>query len=81
MLGEPFRVVLPRTAELAARADVVNELLRECAPAGATALPRVRAVRLPGVEFESSNCRNFLIEVVRSVDPRISRWDGGRRVP
>jgi hypothetical protein len=60
---EPFGAALPRTSEQLARPGVVDELLRKHAPAGATALPRVRAVRLPGVDFESSNCRNFLIEI------------------
>ena len=56
---EPFGAALPRTAEQLARPEVIDALLRERAPA----LPRVRAVRLPGVDFESSNCRNFLIEL------------------
>lgn len=54
---------LPRTALQLARPDVVNGLLRKHTPAGETPLPLVRAVRLPGVRFESSNCENFLIEV------------------
>ena len=62
-LGEGLGRALPRTSEQFARPDVVNELLQRHAPAGATPLPPVRAVRLPGVDFESSNCRNFLIEV------------------
>lgn len=60
---EPFGGALPRTAEQLARPEVIEALLREHVPAGTTALPRVRAVRLPGIDFESSNCRNFLIEV------------------
>jgi hypothetical protein len=60
---EPFRGALPRTAEQLARPEVIEGLLREHAPAGAPATPRVHSVRLPGVDFESSNCRNFLIEV------------------
>ena len=53
---EPLGAALPRTAEQLAQPDVVNGLL-------GGALPPVRAVRLPGVDFESSNCRNFLIEL------------------
>ncbi len=45
------------------RAGVVAALLRDYAPAGSIALPRVTSVRLPGVDFESSNCRNFLIDL------------------
>jgi hypothetical protein len=60
---EPFGGALPRTAEQLARPEVIEELLRAHAPAGTKAPARVRAVRLPGVDFESSNCRNFLIEV------------------
>jgi hypothetical protein len=62
-LGEGLGRGLPRTAEQLARTEVVDALLREAAPAGASRLPALRAVRLPGVEFESSNCTNFLIEV------------------
>src|SRR5262245_20000072 len=50
---EPLGGALPRTAEQLARPEVIARLL---------GVP-VRAVRLPGVDFESSNCRNFLIEV------------------
>ncbi|MCA9509323.1 MAG: phosphotransferase [Myxococcales bacterium] len=54
---------LPRTPEQLARPEVVNALLRAHAPQGAVPLPPVRAARLAGVDFESSNCRNFLVEV------------------
>lgn len=54
---------LPRTPEQLARPAVLNELLARHAPAGAPVLPPVRAARLPGVTFESSNCTNFLIDV------------------
>ena len=54
---------LPRTAEQLAQPAVVNELLRDHSPSGGSPLPPVRAVRLPGVEFDSSNCTNFLIEI------------------
>jgi len=54
---------LPRTAEQLARADTLNELLQEHAPDSGVALPSVRSARLPGIDFESSNCTNFLVEV------------------
>jgi hypothetical protein len=54
---------LPATPEAIARPDVMSHLLRTGAPDGAAPLPPVTAVRLPGVEFESSNCRNFVVEL------------------
>jgi hypothetical protein len=54
---------LPTTPEALARPDVIDGILRAGAPEGGTPLPRVAAVRLPGVEFESSNCRNFLVQL------------------
>ncbi len=54
---------LPRTAVQLARAEVVNGLVRDHTPPGAVALPPVGRVGLPGVEFESSNCTNFLVEL------------------
>ncbi len=54
---------LPSTPEAIVRDDVIDDLLRRHAPIGAPGLPRVVAARLPGVDFESSNCRNFLIEL------------------
>ncbi len=58
---ESWDRALPRTREQLARADVVNALLRDHAPPDAPPHPPVRAVHLPGVDFESSNCTNFLI--------------------
>ena len=52
-LREPLGVALPRTPEQLARPEALSRLLGE----------RVVAARLPGVDFESSNCRNFLVEV------------------
>src|SRR2546426_1122423 len=49
--------------ESSARPGVLDAILRVGAPEGSDPLPRVAAVRLPGVEFESSNCRNFLVEL------------------
>ncbi len=54
---------LPQTPEALVRAGAVGSLLRDFAPEGAAAVPQVASVRLPGVDFESSNCRNFLIEL------------------
>ena len=54
---------LPITQEQIAQPDVINDLLTRYAPATGRTLPAVRAVRLPGVNFESSNCTNFLVEV------------------
>ena len=62
-LRDPFGGALPQTPQELARADVVDGLLRRAAPWGTPVLPTVEAVRLPGVDFESSNCRNFLIEL------------------
>jgi hypothetical protein len=59
----PFGAALPTTPEALARPEVVDALLRDARPPGAPPPARVRAVRLPGVDFESSNCRNFLIEL------------------
>ena len=61
-LDEGLGRALPRTAEQLACPAVVNELFREHTPTGETPLPPVRSVHLPGIDFESSNCRNFLIE-------------------
>lgn len=60
-LDEARGVALPRTAEQLAQPAVLNTLL-------APTLPRVRAARLPGVTFESSNCTNFLLEVELDTD-------------
>jgi hypothetical protein len=54
---------LPRTPEALADPAVLNSLLHDHAPASAARLPLVSAARLPGVDFESSNCRNFLVEL------------------
>lgn len=60
---------LPRTPEQIADAAVITRLLAEHPPwpspdgAAPPALPEIANVRLPGVDFESSNCRNFLLEL------------------
>ncbi|MAE94072.1 MAG: hypothetical protein CL910_05375 [Deltaproteobacteria bacterium] len=64
---------LPRTPEQLARPEVVNALIREYAPAASEPLPPLRAVRLPGVEFESSNCTNFLVELEFENDDPVGR--------
>ena len=62
-LGERFHSALPRTPEQIADPGVFNELVRRYTPPGASPLPPVQAVRLPGTQFESSNCQNFLVEL------------------
>lgn len=62
-LDERAGRALPITREQIADPSVINGLLDRFAPGGKRTLPPVRAVRLPGVDFESSNCINFLIEV------------------
>ncbi len=62
-LRRPFGGGLPMSPEALARPEVVDALLRDARPPGSPAPARVAAVRLPGVDFESSNCRNFLIEL------------------
>ena len=62
-LAESTGRALPRTPEQLANADTVNSMFRECSPRGATPLPPVRTARLSGVDFESSNCSNFLIDL------------------
>ena len=54
-IGEGLGRALPRTPRQLARPEVVGALLRDHAA--------VRAVSLPGVVFESSNCTNFLVEL------------------
>jgi hypothetical protein len=54
---------LPRTRRQLANADTINALFQACAPKGAPPLPPVQKARLTGVDFESSNCTNFLIDL------------------
>ena len=56
-------LALPRTPEELCEPDVLNRLLQQHAAEGWPPLPSVSKARLPGVDFESSNCRNFLVEV------------------
>ena len=61
--NEMLGTALPRTPEQITRPEVINGLLEWNSPSGRPALPRVATARLPGTEFESSNCRNFLLEL------------------
>lgn len=54
---------LPRTRKQLALPATVDELIRSGTPVGQEALPPLRRVGLPGIDFESSNCSNFLIDV------------------
>ena len=54
---------LPRTREQLARPETLNALLATHAGEAGRAWPALRSVRLPGVDFESSNCTNFLVEL------------------
>ena len=67
-MDEAFGGALPRTPEQLADPKVLDFLLAKHAPPGAPLLPAVRRARLPGVHFESSNCTNFLIEVLSIKD-------------
>lgn len=61
-LGDRLGNALPCTKETVARRSVMDDLLQQHAPEGQLPMPRLRSVRLPGVDFESSNCINFLVE-------------------
>ena len=52
---------LPATPAAIAQPETLNALLGAGAPPGRVPLPRVTRAHLPGVEFESSNCWNFLV--------------------
>ena len=62
-ISEQLGRALPRTREQIANPDVLNDLIRRYAPPGVEPLPTIKHVRLPGVDFESSNCINFLVEL------------------
>lgn len=61
--SEMLGAALPRTPDQIARPRVINDLLQRHTPPGQPQLPRVEAARLPGIHFESSNCKNFLLEL------------------
>jgi len=67
-IDEARGLALPRTPEQLVALDVLRGLLRCGAPPGAPAWPALLSARLPGVEFESSNCRNFLVELAFEAD-------------
>ena len=55
---------LPLEPEVLATSAVLDRILQDFRPARGVPLPPVEAASLPGVDFESSNCRNFLIDVL-----------------
>jgi len=71
-IDEARGAALPRTPEQLARPEVLNALLRQGAPPGSPALPAVVSARLPGIEFESSNCRNFLVDLEFDAEARVA---------
>ncbi len=62
-VDEVLGQALPRTPEQLAQADILNALVRDYTPAGQESLPKIMAAGLPGVDFESSNCTNFLVDL------------------
>ena len=62
-VGDLFGASLPVTKETLATPAALDALFREAAPEGGAPLPKVISSSLPGVDFESSNCVNFLIDL------------------
>lgn len=62
-LAELAGQALPRTREQACSHTTLNGLVTAYRPDAAEALPSITTARLPGIDFESSNCLNFLVEV------------------
>jgi len=62
-LDEQRGRALPRTPDQVCDPEILNSLIEEYAPEGELQLPPIKAAWLPGVEFESSNCTNFLVEL------------------
>jgi hypothetical protein len=62
-LAESAGRALPRTPEQLADADTITALFQTCSPRGAPPMPPVQRARLTGVDFESSNCTNFLVDL------------------
>jgi hypothetical protein len=67
-VAERFGGALPRTREQLVRPGVLARLLRDDAAVASTPLPAPEAVTLPGIDFESSNCQNFLVGLTWSDD-------------
>ena len=61
--SEAANLALPRTREQLARPAALNALLRKHPGPAGRRLARLKDVSLPGVDFESSNCTNFLIDL------------------
>jgi aminoglycoside phosphotransferase (APT) family kinase protein len=68
---------LPDSPESLADAETLNRLIRDHGP---PRLPEIEAARLAGVDFESSNCRNFLIELVYRDAPEAARHTAPKTV-
>ena len=71
-IDDAFGRALPTTPEQLARPAVVETLLRQYPPRGSDPpIVPIADVRLPGIEFDSSNCQNFLVDVAweASADP------------
>ena len=62
-VGDRFGRSLPCSRESIADAKTLNSLLDDYPPEVGRRLPEIIAARLPGVDFESSNCINFLVDV------------------
>jgi hypothetical protein len=62
-VGQGLGLALPESPEAIARPERLNTLLRDHAPPGSAQLPAITQARIPGTDFESSNCHNFLLEL------------------
>jgi hypothetical protein len=80
-VAERLGGALPRTREQIARPEVINDLIARYTPPGMQPLPRVTGVRVPGVDFESSNCVNFLLELDFDADAAAAATAAGRTLP
>jgi hypothetical protein len=63
-VNEALGTALPRTPEQLASPATLSDLIRDYGAPSGKSLPPIREALLPGIEFESSNCQNFLIDVV-----------------
>ena len=62
-VSEAMGVALPRTREQLTRPATLDALLRKHPGPAGRRLARLKEVSLPAVDFESSNCTNFLIDL------------------